>query len=74
LVSFGERGDLPSGCDAQHDLAALMWRAAKHFVGNASFFQWEHRADIRNQFSTVEQRGSRDIFYKWPTGKLRQRR
>jgi hypothetical protein len=24
-------------------------------VGNASFFQWEHRADIRNQFSIVEQ-------------------
>jgi hypothetical protein len=54
-VSFGERSDLPSGCRVQHDFAALMWRVAKHFVGNASFLQCEHRADIRNQFSTVEQ-------------------
>jgi hypothetical protein len=43
-----------SGCDAQHDLAALMRRSSKHLVGNAGFFQGEHSPHVRNQFSAVE--------------------
>jgi len=44
-----------SGCDAQHDLAALMRSTSKHLVGNTSFFQREHSTYLRNQLSPVKQ-------------------
>ena len=31
-----------------------MRRAFEHFVGVASFFDWEHSAYVRNKFSAVE--------------------
>jgi hypothetical protein len=54
-AEIGDRGESPVRlrCSARSCRAYVC--ATKHFVGNASFFQWEHRADIRNQFSAVEQ-------------------
>lgn len=31
-----------SGCNAQHDLSALMWSTTKHLVGSSSLFQREY--------------------------------
>ena len=46
---------LESGIDIEHDLSAAMRAAGKHLVGDVRVFQREHGADVRNQFSAVEQ-------------------
>ena len=46
---------LESGIDIEHDLSAAMRPAGKHLVGDARVLQREHSADVRNQFSAVEQ-------------------
>ena len=43
----------PSGCNAQHDLAALM-RTPEHFVCCAGLFQGEYAPYVRREFSAVE--------------------
>jgi hypothetical protein len=44
---------VPSGCNAQHDLAALM-RLTEHFVCCAGLFQGEYAPYVRREFSAVE--------------------
>src|SRR5215831_15602707 len=44
-----------SGGDVQYDLAALMRRAAKHLVGNASVFQREHSPYIGDELCAFEE-------------------
>ena len=37
-----------SGCDAQHNFAAVMRRTSKHLVGDASLFQRKYSSYVRN--------------------------
>jgi len=49
-LAFGSSQN-DSGGDVQYDLAALMRRAAKHLVGNASVFQREHSPHIGDELA-----------------------
>ena len=62
----------------KYDLPSLVRRTCQHFVRPSSFFEREHAAQIRGQFSAIEQSsefpqpGRADIYQKEHCAKPRQ--